>query len=1011
MFRRIALILPVLLALNFPVAAQSPVTVRTGNHGDYTRAVFDWPTAVPYEVKEAAPGELIVTFKSSSPLTKGATESGAITGVEQISGTGEDLAVRLRTEGGKFRHFMVGSRVVIDVYKPSGQAAKTQPAQKPPEKSVETVQKPPEKVEEKKTEEKKPATAAPVPVSPPAAAEKPPEKEQPKTADAKPDPEHTEAKAVPVEKVEPEEVVPPLEPHLITVTSTEALGMAAFVRSDYLWLIMDRASVNVAPQIAGKQANRWPPFQRYELPGGIAWRVKMPPEAAGAYVYGEGGGLIWRLVVTPDARQTRSVVMQSSSNPEDPVRGGAVSWPLQRTTRILEVPDPAVGDVLKVVTVQKADQFVSEVRQMIDFNVLRSSIGMALQPRVDDLTVSLTPNGVEAGRPGGLALSPAKDISRSRIREEVQESSIIDKPPEPGKEIRRIFDFDRWMMGGLHALEENQRIILANMAAKDKNGRVQDLLTLAKMNVSNDRGQEAVGFISFAATELPDIADSPEVRALYGASAALAGKFELAFRELFHPTLKDYTELDYWRAYTLASLEDWQQAVEMMPRDFTVLVGYPRPLLEKIGIKLAEVALRSGDVQTAEAIIAVLQKDREALRPWTVAAMDYLKGEAHRQSKELDNAKQWWEPLAKGSDDLYRAKGGLALTMLELENGTITDEQAIDRLEGLRYTWRGDELEANINYVLGKLYLQDKRYMKGFTILRDSVNMSPDSDIGREINSYMRTEFRDILMKDEDLSPVDAVEIYEEFRELTPPGDEGNQLVQKLAERLVDADLLNRAAVILEHQVDSRLQGTEKGRVAVRLGAIHLLDRNARQAMKYLATGRDIYAAALTGDERAAKLKEIDLLRARGLSQLNRTEEALALLKEFDPDPVVNRLRADIAWQTGLWEDAAEALQDLILDEALDLNRPLTPEQADLVLNYTVALNLSGNRVALNTARSRYEDAMKKTARARLFEIVTRPRKTAIMADKETIQSIVEEVDMFKDFLKTYRNDAAAVSN
>ena len=49
------------------------------------------------------------------------------------------------------------------------------------------------------------------------------------------------------------------------------------------------------------------------------------------------------------------------------------------------------------------------------------------------------------------------------------------------------------MMGGLQALEENQRILLADMAAKDKNGRVQDLLTLAKMNLSNDRGQEAVG--------------------------------------------------------------------------------------------------------------------------------------------------------------------------------------------------------------------------------------------------------------------------------------------------------------------------------------------------------------------------------------------------------------------------------------------------------------------------------------------------------------------------------------
>ena len=44
-------------------------------------------------------------------------------------------------------------------------------------------------------------------------------------------------------------------------------------------------------------------------------------------------------------------------------------------------------------------------------------------------------------------------------------------------------------------------------------------------------------------------------------------------------------------------------------------------------------------------------------------------------------------------------------------------------------------------------------------------------------------------------------------------------------------------------------------------------------------------------------------------------EEAIAYLNAFQPAPDVNRLRADIAWQAGLWEDAAEALDDLVLDQ------------------------------------------------------------------------------------------------
>ena len=39
------------------------------------------------------------------------------------------------------------------------------------------------------------------------------------------------------------------------------------------------------------------------------------------------------------------------------------------------------------------------------------------------------------------------------------------------------------------------------------------------------------------------------------------------------------------------------------------------------------------------------------------------------------------------------------------------------------------------------------------------------------------------------MSALDAVSIYDEFKELTPIGKEGDMFVQELAERLVDVDL------------------------------------------------------------------------------------------------------------------------------------------------------------------------------------------------------------------------------
>lgn len=998
-----------IICLSSTALAQNTVTLRTGAHEKYTRAVFDWPSSVPYTVQRVDSDTLSVTFQNNASLNIGETEHGndeAITEIKAVSQAGAPLTVELETTpDSDFRHFLVGSRVVIDVYK--GKTRESQNARMVPQPQIQPEKSP---VSEK-------LAKAPPPAEKPQRAN-----ETPKAESARTEPEKSKSVAVTVSEGPPvkanpvlsvlAQAIPEIDPHVVTVTSTESVGMAAFIRNNNLWIVLDKSAVKVDPQVAGPQIELFGRPERIKLQGGVAYRISLPrTKNFDLNFYGEGGGLVWRIVATPSERNAEGVKLERSFENNKVVRGGTLVWDISRTRQSLDLTDPTVGDTIKIVTVSQSDQYGGPERRMVDLTQLESIIGLAIVPKVDDLQVSLTPGGVAVTRAGGLAASRQKDISRKIIRRDVQEPDILELTSVDGKQMRRIFDFDRWILGGKQSLSENHRILLAGMANKDRNGKAQDLLTLAKMYLANDRGPEALGFLNFAATELPDLSDSPEFLALRGAAAAISGKYEMAFRDLFHPLLEDYDELDYWRSYTLAWLEDWRQAVALMPEDFTVLVGYPKDLLAKLGLKLAEVALRDGNVQTAEGILAVLQKNRATLPLATTSAMDYLKGEAHRQSDETARTREIWQALAKGKDDWHRAKAGLALTLLELDNGDISTEEAIDRLEGLRYAWRGDELEAQINYLLGRLYLESDRYLKGFGILRESTSMSPESEIGKEITAFMQQEFKDLLIKDKDLDPVQAFEVYEEFRELTPTDDEGNLLIQRLAERLVDADLLDRAANILQHQVDYRLSGEEKARVAVRLGTIYLLNRNARQAMAALNKGREIYARTLKGDALATKMREIDLLRARGYSQLNRTEEAIEMLNRFPPDPTINRLRADIAWQSGLWEDAAEALQDIILDENIDLNRPLTSAQADLLLNRAVALNLSGNRVALNNMNRRYGEAMKKTARSRLFDVVTRQRQNSILADRETIESIVQEVDMFSEFLESYKMTTEDVSN
>lgn len=116
----------------------------------------------------------------------------------------------------------------------------------------------------------------------------------------------------------------------------------------------------------------------------------------------------------------------------------------------------------------------------------------------------------------------------------------------------------------------------------------------------------------------------------------------------------------------------------------------------------------------------------------------------------------------------------------------------------------------------------------------------------------------------------------------------------------------------------------------------------------------------------------------------------------------VLRLRADIAWSAGQWEESAEAFQDLIIVENISLTRPVTEYQGNLVLNRSIALNLAGNRVAIANLRERYGDVMEQSDRAKLFDLVTRPRQLGLLGNRESVMSLMSEVDLFGDFLKSY---------
>lgn len=977
--------------------------MRSGVRQAYSRLVFDWKGAVTYDMDQSEKGKVVLSFsRAAEPDTKNVSLETLVNikGMTVISTDPLKISFSIPPSS-KARVFTTGEKVFFDVYSSTNSDDQKSIEQQKPVPAAAVAEKP-------KAEKPLPKDAVAVPP----AYVLTPEVVRPEISLSEP--------AIEVE-VKPENVTASDEQgHKILINSTAAVDMAIFENYGEVWLVMDKKGFSMKPNINSPTPEIFGEMQELEIDGGIAYHITHPKDLDAKSL---GGGLAWQLIFAERGKivLNNPMALVRKTSGIKSMRDGKVIWPMRDGGKILKTKDPLTGQELIIVTVKEALQSSGDAQSFTDFDVLRSYVGLVIRPKVDDLTVKKTDLGIEISRPEGLALLPIgisprethdenPILSPSEIKPQIltqttdaAHADIKKEAPKPVKST--LFNFSEWKMGDVNDLDRNENLILSSIKDKDGTGQIEDLMQLAKMYLSHGFGPESLGFLDFALQKQPSLKDNAEFHAMRGIARAFTYKSEIALTDLLDKRLQDLDEIKIWKSYVLADLGDWKQAADILPVSYNVIYSYPDYISNRLSLALAEVYLRAGKKDEAEKLLAVTEHNKDHLDESGLAALAYLQGEANRQRGNLDKTIELWTDLKDCKDDLYRTKAQLALAILLKEKKDIDLKEAINRLEKLRYAWRGDELEAQINYWLGKYYFEKKDFLKGLNIMREAANVAGDTDLAKRISQDMSEAFQSLFFDKgyENVTAPDAVTVYEQFHDLTPAGDRRNMLVQKLAERLVNADLLERAGNLLRDQVNNHLQGEEKIRVAVRLGAIELLDKRPAQALTSLGIAEKTLESVQDTPSKQARLREIALLKARALSQDGKSSQALQILEGLTPSSDVNRLKADIAWQQGYWSDASAALGEVLVQENISPTRPLTDKQAALIMNRAIALSLANDRVELENMRNKYSDLMLQSTKARQFEVISRTHGNAELADKDTLKSIVSEVDLFGDFLESYK--------
>lgn len=674
-----------------------------------------------------------------------------------------------------------------------------------------------------------------------------------------------------------------------------------------------------------------------------------------------GGG--WTATISPDPLEPPDpVALLRDARTVGPAKVRAT---LDRAGLIIELTDPLSGERLIAVLAAGAPQGVIGARSYVEFAADATAQGLLVRPFVDDLIVTPGEHDVIIGAPGGLTLSAGTVADFTGSREAIGDN----KRPA-------AMDFALWAGEGGFLANRGHLLNTIDPAGKDPEpGR----LALARFYLAYDLGAEALGVLQMVVADDESVTSDPSFRALRAAALIEMQRYAEADADLATPSLAEDPAAQLWRGLAAAGMEKWGDARDFIAAGEDAIADFRPDWQARFRLAGARGAIETNAVDIADRMLGAMPKDG-IVGPMLLEA-DLLRGVLAERLKQDAEALRLYAEVRDGGYRPLAVRAALAEIVLQEKTGAIKSAEAIIRLDKLRWQWRGDGVELGLLHRLGNLQIASGDYRNGLQTQRAAVLGFPRADEARRIQSEMAVVFEDLFLrgKADALPPVQALGLYYDFKELTPIGTMGDEMVRRLADRLIGVDLLEQAAELLQHQVDRRLDGVAKAQISARLAAVYLMDRKPEKA---LATLRSSSQTRLPEDLAAQRR----LLSARALTDLKQYDAALDAFEQ-DETPEAQRLRADVYWAGSRWAETGAAIELLIagrekMDKALD-----GQDRYD-ILRAAIAYTMADDAAGLKSLRDRFVTLMTDAPEAAAFEVVTRAADPGAVAFRDMAKSI-----------------------
>ncbi len=948
-----------------PPPPQEPLEVRGSQSGDSSRIAFYWPARVSYKVIGQGEGMLKLQFARRAKPDLAYLHISPPPNLADFKGENTDrgyVATITSKDKLPIRHFMDGDVLVVDISRPV--TAAPAPAAKPaPPKAVKveapsaSLLTPPKQLLQKDEEQVAEAAAPAAP--PPRAVLGGPERITDMSGNWQ-DP-------APRNGLVNVKIAPLANGLELQVPFAAPAPASVFARGSAVWAVF---AANADLKVDQTQLPAGYRVRTMRVKNATLLRLEAPKGLTVSATMDES---VWTIRLAPSALKPERFLAPARRTGD----GGRarIETMLIGATGLVWFEDPVIGDQLAAAVSYGPTSASPTPRDFVEASLPATAHGLVVAPKSDDVRVTIEGERVVVSMAAGAQTAPV-------VATDPGVAAAVANPA--------FIDFAAW--GASHGEAYFKQLTgLENAAASVDPSTppgAAAALDLARFYLGHDQSLEALGVLNMALIDRPEVAQDPAFLGLRGAANYLAGRLKPADDDLSRGLLRGDASASLWRAMVAAERGEWERALEFFRAGEKQINAYSSARAALFAAAWAEAALRTNDFDTArrQANIAAASADRETKERGQLILAN-LKAEIEGATAAYPE----FERLSKKALEPIAVRAELRRLELGVIAGKMNANEAAGELEGLRYRWRGDEVEMSTVGILADQYMRVGRFRDALLLAQSTAMRDASAPGARELRIKLSEYFRRLFLNGEAdrLDPIQAVALFYEFDDnLMPIGPDGDQMVRKLAQRLVAFDLLEPASSLLQYQVDNRIRGMGKSAVAVDLATIYLWDKRPDKALAAINTTRQPSLPKELALERR-------LLEAAAYRDLGRYDHTIELVEPLE-GAEARSLLADAYWRDRKWPQAAAVLLAMLPPAG-----QAQKKDADLLFKTAIAARMAKDMGQLSKLRA-YASAMDGSPNKASFDLITSQTDLAGAALSEAVRRLGDapRVDAFAAAMK-----------